>query len=150
MIINFEVIGKPVGKGRPKFARRSNFVSTYTPEKTRLAEQSFLAQALPYKPEQPLEGALSLVFRCYMPIPASWSKAKREQALSGQLLPTTKPDCTNIAKIGEDAMNGVFYHDDSQIARLVIEKEYGLVAKTHVSLMEITHRGGCPAGIGRQ
>ena len=30
----FEVMGTPVAKGRPKFARRGNFVSTYTPEKT--------------------------------------------------------------------------------------------------------------------
>ena len=33
--VMFTVEGTPVGKGRPKFARRGNFVSTYTPTKTR-------------------------------------------------------------------------------------------------------------------
>ena len=31
---DFEIEGKPVGKGRPRFKRMGNFVQTYTPEKT--------------------------------------------------------------------------------------------------------------------
>ena len=34
-ITAFQVIGAPVGKGRPKFARRGNFVQAYTPTKTK-------------------------------------------------------------------------------------------------------------------
>ena len=32
--VTFTVPGTPVGKGRPKFARRGNFTVAYTPEKT--------------------------------------------------------------------------------------------------------------------
>ena len=31
--------GVPVGKGRPKFARRGNFVTAYTPAKTKTYEE---------------------------------------------------------------------------------------------------------------
>ena len=34
-MLTYSVEGNPIGKGRPKFARRGNFVSTYTPTKTR-------------------------------------------------------------------------------------------------------------------
>ena len=40
----FTVEGTPVGKGRPKFARRGNFVTAYTPTKTRTYE-SLIAEA---------------------------------------------------------------------------------------------------------
>lgn len=32
MTCDFEVEGKPTGKGRPRFKRMGNFVQTYTPE----------------------------------------------------------------------------------------------------------------------
>lgn len=37
-IVSFTIPGEPQGKGRPKFARRGNFVQTYTPKKTRTYE----------------------------------------------------------------------------------------------------------------
>ena len=39
LIVRFTVDGVPVGKGRPKFARRGNFVTAYTPTKTKTYEQ---------------------------------------------------------------------------------------------------------------
>ena len=36
--IEFEVLGKPVGKGRPRFRNAGKFVQTYTPEKTAVFE----------------------------------------------------------------------------------------------------------------
>ena len=34
-IVNFTVEGNPVGKQRARYAKRGNFVQTYTPDKTR-------------------------------------------------------------------------------------------------------------------
>jgi len=50
--IAFVIPGTPVGKGRPKFARRGNFVSTYTPEKTASYENLVRVKA-----EEPWPGA---------------------------------------------------------------------------------------------
>lgn len=46
--MNFVVPGEPVGKGRPKFARRGNFVTAYTPEKT--ASYENLVSCMPMQP----------------------------------------------------------------------------------------------------
>ena len=41
----FMVYGEPVGKGRPRFAKRGNFVSTYTPQKTKTYEDEIRMMA---------------------------------------------------------------------------------------------------------
>ena len=37
-MVTFKVDANPVGKQRARYARRGNFISTYTPEKTRTYE----------------------------------------------------------------------------------------------------------------
>ena len=41
-----ELPGVPQGKGRPRFARRGKFISTYTPETTRTYESMLQGAAL--------------------------------------------------------------------------------------------------------
>ena len=131
MVITFEVLGNPVGKGRPKFARRGNFVTTYTPEKTRLAEQSFLAQSLPYRPEKPLAEPLTVELAFWLPIPASWSKKKRAAALAGAIMPAKKPDIDNLCKI-IDCLSGVFWVDDCLIVHICAAKRYAEIPSTTI------------------
>lgn len=52
----------------------------------------------------------------------------------GLLRPTTKPDVSNVIKGVEDALNGVWYKDDSQIVA------YGKVGKWYSDMprVEIT------------
>ena len=45
MIVVYTVYGEPVGKGRPRFARRGTFVSTYTPQKTKTYEDEIRMMA---------------------------------------------------------------------------------------------------------
>jgi Holliday junction resolvase RusA-like endonuclease len=134
-VIEFTVPGTPVGKGRPKFARRGNFVATYTPEKTanyenlvKLYANKAMNGAIPYT-EAVSVSALITVFP-----PLSWSKKKRLQALSKEIHPTTKPDLDNVIKGIFDAMNGIVYQDDKQIVRVHVEKTYAEVACAHIKI----------------
>ncbi len=70
-----------------------------------------------------LDGALSAVVRAHVAIPASMSKKRREEALSGALRPVTRPDIDNYVKT-LDALNGIVFRDDSQIAQLIASKHY--------------------------
>jgi len=117
-----EVAGEPKGKGRPRFSRKSG--AAYTPQPTRVYEDAirFAAQhAMRGKP--PIEGPLIVTVRAYFSVPASWSKAKREAALSGVHKHTGRPDADNLLK-SIDALNAIVWRDDSQIYRAVIEKAY--------------------------
>ncbi len=119
--IEFTIYGEPVAKGRPRVTKKG---ITYTPEKTKTAEQSFQAQAWQHRPCKQIEGALSLRVIFYRSLPKSISKKKSGMALAGWILPTTRPDLDNCLKLVKDAMNGIFYHDDSQICKVVTEKYY--------------------------
>ena len=111
MRVEFTVCGKPQGKARPRFSRRSN--SIYTPKKTEMYEAQ-IAKA--YKlaangftfGECPVEIWITAVF----------PKAKT----SKKEYPTIKPDIDNIQKAVFDGLNGIAYNDDKQIVTATIHK----------------------------
>jgi Holliday junction resolvase RusA-like endonuclease len=114
--------GEPVGKGRPRFSRKSGHV--YTPEKTARYEERLAWAAQAEMRGKPLfTDALTVSITAYMSLPASKPKAWREAALLGIIRPVKKPDLDNFAKV-VDACNKVVWLDDSQIVRLVVEKYY--------------------------
>lgn len=120
----FEISGEPMGKQRPKFARIGNFTRAYTPKETvnyenwvKLCYQNFGGEHFGSVP-------LKVQIMAKFPIPKSFSKKKHEQALDGQIRPTVKPDCDNIAKVILDALNGIAFDDDKQIVEIRITKEY--------------------------
>ena len=122
----FHVEGPPRGKGRARFARRGNFVSTYTDSKTVDYETHIRACAIKAMgSSEPLESPVSVYLYARIPIPASYSKKKREACISGDIRPTKKPDIDNIAKAFLDAMNGIVYLDDKQVVSLHVTKVYG-------------------------
>lgn len=119
--------GDPQGKGRARAFRRGNFIGHYTPEKTRSYEGMIRTAAMDVMGSRapidcPIEVTLSAIFA----IPASFSRKKRDMALSGALRPAKKPDADNIIKAWTDAMNGVVYRDDCLIVKGSFAKTYGV------------------------
>jgi Holliday junction resolvase RusA-like endonuclease len=136
-MLTYLVEGNPVGKGRPKFARRGNFVSTYTPTKTRDYEdliKDAARQAM--GSTELLETPVTVAIYITVPIPASYSKKRTEACLSGSERPIKKPDIDNVAKCFLDAMNEIVYKDDTQVLTLHITKVYGTVGMVEVMVKE--------------
>lgn len=132
-MITFTIPGKPVGKGRPRFARRGNFVSAYTPEKTASFENLVRLFASHEVGGRPLvTGPIELGVSVFISPPASWSAKKRSKAILSGERPTTKPDLDNIVKLIGDALNGVLYEDDKQIVEIHAGKHYGEADLTRV------------------
>lgn len=128
-MIRFKVEGTPQGKARPRVYNGH----AYTPTKT-VHYEHWIAICLDAKMHEEgrtrsefayLSGeALQMKVVAYFPIPRSYSKKKIEAIERKELLPTKKPDIDNIAKIVCDALNGIAYHDDSQIVDIRIHKRY--------------------------
>ncbi|MBN9127550.1 MAG: RusA family crossover junction endodeoxyribonuclease, partial [Nitrosospira sp.] len=113
MNIQFTIPGVPIGKGRPRFARRGNFVATYTPEKTASYENLVkLVAAEAMQGRAVIDGAVSVWIGLYVTPPASWSQKKQRTALNGGIFPTSKPDLDNSAKLTLDACNEIVWKDD--------------------------------------
>lgn len=125
MNITIRIPGTPVGKGRPKFARRGAFVTTYTPEKTQNYEALVrMAASEAMQGNPPLDGPVQIDLWLGIAPPASWSNKKAMAALSGETAPTTKPDLDNTLKGILDACNGIVWGDDKQVVEAIIRKRY--------------------------
>ncbi len=137
MHVTFKVEGTPVGKGRPKFARRGNFVTAYTPTKTRAYEdliRDAAKQAM--GTSDPLETPVAAYIYITVPIPQSYSKKRFKDCLEGIERPCKKPDCDNVMKAFLDAMNEIVYNDDSQVVSLHGTKVYGTIGMVEVLVKE--------------
>jgi Holliday junction resolvase RusA-like endonuclease len=136
--IAFVIPGTPVGKGRPKFARRGNFVTTYTPEKTAIYENLVKVKAQEAMTGRAvIEGAVSVVVSLYVTPPASWSQKKQRAALAGEIFPTTKPDVDNVIKGIFDACNEIVWRDDKQACDVRVIKRYDQTARAAVEVRSL-------------
>lgn len=138
LIVNFEVPGDPVPKGRPRFARRGTFVQTYTDSKTIEYETRVATLArLAIGSSEPLKGHLTVYLYLRYGVPASYSKKRAEACLNGFEYPK-RVDLDNCYKSITDAINGIIYADDSQIVEAHILKCYSLEPGANVMIQEKT------------
>jgi Holliday junction resolvase RusA-like endonuclease len=94
--VTIVIAGEPVAKARPRLARRG---IAFTPAHTRKYEAHgrLAAQlAMGYRP--PIEAPVRLELVVELPIPASWSGRKRALAITGDVLPTCRPDLDNYVR----------------------------------------------------
>ena len=122
--LTFHVDINPVPKGRPRFSKVGGFMRSYTPKKTSDYEIEVRTQAQAVMTREPLETPLAVYLYFRLPIPRSHSKKRQEACLNGSERPIKKPDIDNLAKSVLDGLNGVVWHDDSQIVSLHLTKVY--------------------------
>lgn len=144
MTCDFEIEGKPVGKGRPRFRRMGNFVQTYTPEKTADYEKSVRLR-FQNAGGQITEKPVKIEIVAFFAPPKSTRKRDKAEMLTNKILPMKKPDCDNIAKIILDALNKISYKDDAQVVELLVKKRYAAETKVTVHIEEIETGGECDA-----
>jgi len=84
-----------------------------------------------------IEGPVNVIFRMHIVPPDSWSQKKKNDALSGKIYPTVKPDVDNVLKLICDACNGIVWKDDKQACDGGFSKRYAPIAETIVMISEI-------------
>ena len=137
-MIEITIEGKPIPKGRPRFKRIGNFISTYTPSETVKKEQEIKDIFLIKYPKHiPLEGAVAFEAIVYMPIPKSTSKKKTQKMINDEIKPIKRPDLDNIGKLVLDALNGLAFKDDSQVILFHTEKKYSNRPRIKIKVYEI-------------
>ena len=125
-MISFTVDGPAVPKQRPRISGRQ----AYTPKRTKDYEErvrnAFRSSYRGFFPAFGKDTPVKAYIEVVQAIPKSWSKAKHQRALDGELAPITRNgDLDNIAKSILDACNGFVYEDDCQVTHLMIFKRYG-------------------------
>lgn|GEM_PF-766589 len=136
--VKFAVAGNPVAKGRPRASRTATGVRMRTPKKTAAYERHVKAAAIvAMAGGKPFARPVRLQVSIVVPIPPSWSKARKERARAGEICATKKPDADNVLKAIKDAMNDVVYADDAQVVGINLSKAYGDDPRAEVAVSEI-------------
>lgn len=128
MIKNYSINIVPVAQGRPKFTTQGDNVRAYDPPNS-AAFKKTLAWELKCQNPTVLDGALILTVVFRMPRPKSLPKKVVHHI--------KKPDCSNLVKGVEDAMNKICYNDDSQIVELRAKKIYSAIPGVDIILEQI-------------
>ena len=130
------------GKPKPLIRHRDNiYGGKYDPSKK--DKNDFLYQVMKYAPKQPFTTPLRVIIVFYMPRPKYHFRTGKFRHLLKPEVPVQHskiPDLDNLIKFVCDALNGVFYKDDSQISQLKAEKLYtdiGEKARTEVHIEQI-------------
>ena len=137
MMISFTVYGTAVPKQRPRISGHR----AYTPKRTKDYEErvlnEFRSSYSGFYPAFGKDVPVRICISVIQEIPRSWSKKKRAQAESGEIVPLSRNgDVDNIAKSILDALNGYAYQDDCQVTTLIITKQYGQNPRAEVRVGE--------------
>jgi Holliday junction resolvase RusA-like endonuclease len=136
MKVELTIPGPPMGKQRPRVCK----FGTYTPKETVNYETLVRELYIVKNYGRQLEGALAIEINAYFEIPKSAKKKDIPDMIEGYIRPTKKPDIDNILKIIGDSLNGLAYHDDSQIVDVVAQKCYSDRPRVDIEIWELEGR----------
>ena len=134
--ITFVVDGEPVPQPRARVSTRGGFARAYVPRQHPVhAYRDSIAITAKAAGATVTEDAVSVT------ISATFGRPKSHRNKSGlrktaPLLP--REDVDNLAKAVLDALTGVAWHDDKQVASLHIVKRYGTAGATEVTIAKFS------------
>lgn len=133
-VLKIEILGDVQAQQRPKFSRYGNNVSVRDPKESKDYKSFVRLVASQVAPDTLITEEIRLRIDVYRKIPKSFSKKKHQQALDGELRPTTKPDVDNLAKGIKDGLSKVIWRDDSQVTELFVRKWYSDNPRAEVTI----------------
>ena len=118
--INITINMEPIPKGRPRTTVSNGNIRTYTPDRTRIAEEELKARFLWYKDQilafdVPVK--LTVTFFLHK---SPWLKNPRKYAK----LPAWGSDIDNLTKTILDSGNEILFTDDKQVTTLTARKRW--------------------------
>ena len=137
------VKGEPVPQGRPRFASvQGRFVHAYDPKKSvtykNLIKWHIRQFQMQYPSVPELKENIFLELNVFRPIPASFTKKKRQLIADNKLFPNTKPDTDNYVKTVLDAANGMLFKDDSAVIGILARKYYSDAPRIEVGFYSVS------------
>jgi Holliday junction resolvase RusA-like endonuclease len=134
--ITVSLLGEPVAFARMRIAARTGAHFVPAPQRNAMAALRIeAANTMLHMGAAVLDEPVSVELLAELPIPASWSKKRRNLAILGIIRPGTRPDLDNIVKLASDAMlNGVVVRNDTLVVELHARKIYGLQPKLVITV----------------
>lgn len=133
--ISVTVLGEPTSQKRHRSVKMGNFTRQYDPSSADKAD--FLSLLREKAPETPFNTPLRLELAFYFSRPKSHYGTGKNLSFLKPFAPlrhTSKPDIDNCIKFVQDALNKVYWRDDSLICELSIKKLYDVKPRTEIKV----------------
>lgn len=137
-MIRFQIMGRPRTKARPRTDFKRQRV--YRDDSTKAREHDIgwlFGQAAGPGFTQitgPVKLTLWAIFEHPVKPSKAWPAERIARARDCAEWHTHAPDLDNLAKLVKDALNGVAWGDDGQVAMVCMAKRYGSPARTEVTV----------------
>ena len=135
MEIKFKVFGKPTALKRHRTFTRGNFTGQFDPSKG--DKKDFLLLSMQNKPDIPFDEPLMLTLSFVFPRPKSHYRTGKHSGTMKETAPTfhtSTPDTDNLIKFVCDALNHIYWKDDSCISIITATKTYGDTPYTELTV----------------
>jgi Holliday junction resolvase RusA-like endonuclease len=139
-MIKLSILGEPKAQKRHRHVKMGNFVRQYDPSASDKGD--FLSVIQRHAPEEPFLNPLYVKIDFYFSRPKSHyrtGKNSHELKDNAPLHHTSKPDVDNLAKFVMDAMNKIYWKDDSFISSCHITKYYSRNPRTEIEIFPIDY-----------
>jgi len=135
-MIALTIPGKPRAWQRARLSRRGRH--HFTDDNTRAAKEVVMWTYTGARPERVRwKGPVRLWVTAYFPIPLRTPKALRAKMETETVWYPYKSDWDNIGKLPSDALNGIAYVDDCQVADGRVRKYYSPRPRVEIELEEL-------------
>lgn len=142
--MKFTVYGNPKALKRHRTFRRGKCIGSYDPSEG--DKSDFLALAHKHRPNKPIDYAIKLTVTFIMQRPkAHYGTGKNKSKLkdSAPSYHISRPDLDNLLKFICDALNGVFWKDDTVISEIKAVKMYGECPRTVIEILCLKPEFNC-------
>ena len=138
LAIAFEVVGEPRAWERPGAMIRGHRIHWYVrAEEANYRKSIGWAAKAAMGARPPTRKPVAMLMSALLPIPTRWTIQQREDAHAGLIIPTAKPDGDNLLKLVADALTGIVYLDDAQVADWHCLKRYSAQPALRIEVREI-------------
>ena len=118
---------EPSPKLRPRTTFQFGRARTYTPQRTKDAEDFIRAKILKHK-EHGFPAHVPLKLTC------TFFRTKSQYLPKYETLPYRKPDIINFASLLCDSLSKILYDDDAQITTIVAKKRWSKDGTGHINI----------------
>ncbi|OPY74938.1 MAG: Endodeoxyribonuclease RusA [Syntrophorhabdus sp. PtaU1.Bin153] len=120
----YTILGIPVAQGRARTRVVKGVAMHYDPKKSKDAKDDIRSQVVQQNPVYYDAGPVQVDVTFEIPRPRAHFRANGQLKGNAPIFCDKKPDCSNYLKGLEDALNGILWRDDSQIAIVNVRKRY--------------------------
>jgi len=131
--IRLTVLGEPSAQPRHRYFQRGTFVQSYDPASAK--KKTFASILEETAPETPINVPIAVELTFFMSRPRTHYGTGRKAGFLKDSAPewhTGRPDLDNLCKFTTDALNRIYWHDDSLICQMTAKKLYSERPRTEI------------------